>query len=143
MASRSLWTGQSDLIHRPGGWCQVKGIIKIIGYKHIRGTNKICLKPQTYLLSPVIIGGIFYNHLWIEASKPLQKFELGIGDTVIFEAKVRVYERPLDVDASDWKQGKIGLKKPYRDIISHRAQIKISTNPFYPTFQIICNPLNF
>lgn len=107
MASRALYTGLPELTDRPGGMCEVKGKIRFISYRRTK-KGKEYQKSQNYLLAPVIVGGVFYSHLWIRVNRSIRKLKPAEGDTLCFQAKVAVYNRELDA--------KLGVKQPYQEI---------------------------
>ena len=123
MASRELNTRESDLIRRTGGHSSVKGTVKIISY--LKYDKRRSSKPRYYLLSPVIIGGIFYDHLWIASNKHLVKQKLQIGDTLRLEGRIHVYHRYLDstLNIENCYNGKICVNKPYRNVEIFRSYV--------------------
>ena len=114
MADRDVTDSSAKFIRRHSGRCQVKGRIEIISYRRIKGGPKYGT-PQTYLLTSVMIGGVFYDHLWVRIDHNIRKLGANIGDIISFTAKISVYNVHLGFN------GKVGVKQPYDHINIHRV----------------------
>ena len=114
MANRALYDSSAKFIRRGGGRCEVKGRIRIISYRRVKGGHEY-EKPQTYLLTSVMIGGVFYNHLWVRIDHNIRILKASVGDIICFTAKINVYDRDFGYS------GKVGVKRPYSDLNLHRT----------------------
>jgi len=114
MATRNITDGSAKFIRRHSGRCQVKGRIEIISYRRIKGGPKY-ITPQTYLLTSVMIGGVFYDHLWVRIDHNIRKLSANVGDIISFTGKISVYNVHLG------SFGKVGVKQPYDNINVYRV----------------------
>jgi len=66
-----------------------------------------------YLLKPVMIGGIFMDHVWVRTDKCMLKVSAFMGQTISFTARIGVYKRTKN---DPWDNEKFGIRPPYKDI---------------------------
>ena len=99
MSKRTLTESNTMLI---GALVSVSGTVAI--FKYNDKTSEIRIKR--YMLMPVWIAGVHYDHLWVQSCDKIDHFKN--GDKVSFTAKLNTYE------LND--QSRIAVKFPYENI---------------------------
>ena len=104
MVTRHTHLAHTRAVERPQGRAVTIGTIIAIEKRHKKTGRNL---RMWYLLRPVIIGGVKFDHLWIPVNKKLRKKKLKVNDTVYLTGKVSVYYHPL-------KGERICIKTPYQ-----------------------------
>nr|QBK91265.1 MAG: uncharacterized protein LCPAC202_02390 [Pithovirus LCPAC202] len=117
MSKRTLTENNTKLI---GALVSVTGTILLIKFDD-RSTTTHDTRKKKYMLAPVCIAGIRYNHLWIHSCNEIDHFK--IKDKVSFTARLNTYQLKDKV--------RISIKFPYENI-----------SPPKPTYQGNCRFVN-
>lgn len=99
MSKRTLTESNTKLI---GALVSVTGIVSIA-----KCDQTFEIKIKRYMLMPVWIAGVRYDHLWIQSCDKIDHFK--VKDNVSFTAKLNTYE------LND--QSRIAVKFPYENIL--------------------------
>jgi hypothetical protein len=114
MVTRHTHLAHTRAVERPRGRSKIIGTIITIQKRY--GKNGRSLRTW-YFLRPVVIGCVYFDHLWIPANKKLRRKKLKEGDTVHLTGKVSVYH--------DSRGGeRICIKFPYAIHDVKRFEIK-------------------
>ncbi len=134
MSQRTLTESNTKLI---GALVSVVGTVAITKYNNRLTTLTNLVQLKRYMLMPVRIAGVYYDHLWIHSCDEIDHFKN--GDKVSFTATMNTYR-------SDGKR-RIAIKFPYGNVLPIKPifyQINIPTNYLWPIgYRPIYPPLSF
>lgn len=141
MAKRIISIDNAKLI---GAMVSVEGTITITEYVNPVNRSEKRFRVKKYMLKPVWIADVEYDHLWIQNCNEIDHFQT--GDHVSFTAWINTYQSKgkwkIDNDqsaSSEWRRvpWRIAIKAPYENVSppkppKPRKAKNLSTHRKYP-----------